>query len=153
MTEHFDYFDKLQGLKEQELRDEITMLNTKFYALVKDTPIRQQIGNMLDMAKHFLCDNIQIIDAQRTMKEEPDVLEIGEIEEIIETPDYSKQELITYFKRFYSGDKPSQSEGIDKPVTGSRKTTPTFITPVDRPIKSSGAKPDVGNIPVFGAKT
>ena len=41
MTEHFDYFDKLQGLKEQELRDEITMLNTKFYALVKDTPIRQ----------------------------------------------------------------------------------------------------------------
>ena len=51
MTEHFDYFDKLQGLKEQELRDEITMLNTKFYALVKDTPIRQQIGNMLDMAK------------------------------------------------------------------------------------------------------
>ena len=31
-------------------------------------------------------------------------------------------------------------------------TTPTFITPVDRPIKSSGGKPDVGNIPVFGAK-
>ena len=23
---------------------------------------------------------------------------------------------------------------------------------IDRPIKSSGAKPDVGNIPVFGAK-
>jgi len=28
MTAHFDYFDKLQGLKESELRDEITMLNT-----------------------------------------------------------------------------------------------------------------------------
>ena len=148
MTEHFDYFDKLQGLKEQELRDEITMLNTKFYALVKDTPIRQQIGNMLDMAK----DQLTVVVAPRPIKEEPDVLEIGEIEEKVETPDYSKQELITYFKRFYSGDKPSQSEGIDKPVTGSRKTTPTFITPVDRPIKSSGAKPDVGNIPVFGAK-
>ena len=76
MTEHFDYFDKLQGLKEQELRDEITMLNTKFYALVKDTPIRQQIGNMLDMAK----DQLTVVVAQRTMKEEPDVLEIGEIE-------------------------------------------------------------------------
>ena len=36
MSELFVYFDKLQGLKEQELRDEITMLNTKFYALVKD---------------------------------------------------------------------------------------------------------------------
>ena len=41
---------------------------------------------------------------------------------------------------------------MDKPITGNRKTTPTFITPVDRPIKSSGGKPDVGDIPVFGAK-
>ena len=110
MTEHFDYFDKLQGLKEQELRDEITMLNTKFYALVNDTPIRQQIGHMLDMAK----DQLTVVVSQRTIKEEPDILEIGEIEEKIETPDYSKQELITYFKRFYSGDKSSKSEGIDK---------------------------------------
>ena len=148
MTEHFDYFDKLQGLKEQELRDEITMLNTKFYALVKDTPIRQQIGHMLDMAR----DQLIITVAQRSQPKEPEVLEIGEIEEKVETPDYTEKELITYFKRFYSGDKSSQKENIEKPITGSRKTTPTFITPVDRPIKRSGGKPDVGNIPVFGAK-
>lgn len=148
MTAHFDYFDKLQGLKESELRDEITMLNTKFYALVNDTPIRQQIGNMLDMAR----DQLNITVAQRQRKDEPEIMNIGEIEEKIETPDYTKQELITHFKRFYSGDKSSQNEGIDKPVTGSRKTTPTFITPVDRPIRRSSGKPDVGTIPVFGAK-
>ena len=65
MTAHFDYFDKLQGLKESELRDEITMLNTKFYALVNDTPIRQQIGNMLDMAR----DQLNITVAQRQRKD------------------------------------------------------------------------------------
>ena len=97
-------------------------------------------------------DQLLLVVAQRNIKDEPDVLNIGDIEEKVETPDYSKQELITYFKRFYSGDKSSQNTNIDKPVTGSRKTTPTFITPVDRPIKSSGGKPDVGNIPVFGAK-
>ena len=95
---------------------------------------------------------LNIVVAQRQMKDEPEIMNIGEIEEKVETPDYSKQELITYFKRFYSGDKSSQNEGMDKPITGNRKTTPTFITPVDRPIKSSGGKPDVGDIPVFGAK-
>ncbi len=148
MTEHFDYFDKIQGMKESELLSEITTLNKKFYAIQRDSAIQQQLGNMIDMAQQQL----NMVVAQRQMKEEPEVMNIGEIEEKVETPDYSKQELITYFKSFYSGDKSSQSEGIDKPITGTRKTTPTFITPVDRPIKSSGGKPDVGDIPVFGAK-
>ena len=148
MTEHFDYFDKLLGLKESELLDEIATLNKKYYAIQRDTPIQHQLGNMIEMAQQQL----NIVVAQRQMKDEPEVMNIGEIEEKVETPDYTKQELITYFKRFYSGDKPSQKEDMNKPVTGNRKTTPTFITPVDRPIKSSGGKPDVGNIPVFGAK-
>ena len=148
MTQHFDYFDKLQGLKESELLDEIATLNKKFYSIQKDSAIQNQLGNMIEMAQQQL----NIVVAQRQMKDEPEIMNIGEIEEKVETPDYSKQELITYFKRFYSGDKSSQNENIDKPVTGNRKTTPTFITPVDRPIKSSGGKPDVGDIPVFGAK-
>lgn len=148
MTEHFDYFDKLQGLKESELLDEIAMLNKKYYSILKDSPIQHQLGNMIEMAQQQL----NMVVAQRQKTEEPEIMEIGEIEEKVETPDYTKQELITYFKRFYSGDKPSQKEGMDKPITGNRKTTPTFITPVDRPIKSSGGKPDVGDIPVFGAK-
>jgi len=148
MTEHFDYFDKLQGLKESELLDEIAMLNKKYYSILKDTPIQHQLGNMIEMAQQQL----NMVVAQRQKKDEPEIMEIGEIEEKVETPDYTKQELITYFKRFYSGDRPSQKEDMNKPVTGNRKTTPTFITPVDRPIKSSGGKPDVGNIPVFGAK-
>jgi len=148
MTEHFDYFDKLQGLKESELLDEIAMLNKKYYSILKDSPIQHQLGNMIEMAQQQL----NMVVAQRQKKDEPEIMEIGEIEEKVETPDYTKQELITYFKRFYSGDRPSQKEDMNKPVTGNRKTTPTFITPVDRPIKSSGGKPDVGNIPVFGAK-
>jgi len=148
MTEHFDYFDKLQGLKESELLDEIAMLNKKYYSILKDSPIQHQLGNMIEMAQQQL----NMVVAQRQKTDEPEIMEIGEIEEKVETPDYTKQELITYFKRFYSGDRPSQKEDMNKPVTGNRKTTPTFITPVDRPIKSSGGKPDVGNIPVFGAK-
>ena len=148
MTEHFDYFDKLQGLKESELLDEIAMLNKRYYSILKDSPIQHQLGNMIEMAQQQL----NMVVAQRQKTDEPEIMEIGEIEEKVETPDYTKQELITYFKRFYSGDRPSQKEDMNKPVTGNRKTTPTFITPVDRPIKSSGGKPDVGNIPVFGAK-
>ena len=148
MTEHFDYFDKLQGLKESELLDEIAMLNKKYYSILKDSPIQHQLGNMIEMAQQQL----NMVVAQRQKTDEPEIMEIGEIEQKVETPDYTKQELITYFKRFYSGDKSSQKEGMDKPITGNRKTTPTFITPVDRPIKSSGGKPDVGDIPVFGAK-
>lgn len=150
MTEHFDYFDKLQGMKEADLLTEITLLNKKFYSIQRDSAIQQQLGNMIDMAQQQL--SIVVAQRQSKDKDEPEVMNIGEIEEKVDTPDYSKQELITYFKRFYSGDKPSQNEGMDKPITGNRKTTPTFITPVDRPIKSSGGKPDVGDIPVFGAK-
>jgi hypothetical protein len=150
MTEHFDYFDKLQGMKEADLLTEITLLNKKFYSIQRDSAIQQQLGNMIDMAQQQL--SMVVAQRQSKDKDEPEVMNIGEIEEKVDTPDYSKQELITYFKRFYSGDKPSQNEGMDKPITGNRKTTPTFITPVDRPIKSSGGKPDVGDIPVFGAK-
>lgn len=146
MTEHVDFFDKVQAMDEAQLTNELTMLYKKMSTIQRDGGIRLQIQNMIDIVK----DRYQTLQLLRQIEKDksPDIIEIGTVEEVVHTPDYSKDEILTHFSSFYSGDKVSQKKAVDKPVTGTAKTTPPMITPADRPIKTD----DIGDVPVFGSK-
>ena len=146
MTEHYDFFEKVQTMNEDKLIEEMQNLNKKLFSIRKEGDIRQQVENMLGIVqdRYNTMMALKRIEADKT----PDVLNIGEIEEVVTTPDYSQNELITYFSHFYSGDKISSKQKLEKPVTGTAKTTPPIITPADRPIRTD----NIGDIPVFGSK-
>ena len=146
MTEHVDFFDKVQGMDETELTNELTILYKKISTIQRDGGIRLQIQNMIDIVK----DRYQTLQMlkQNEKDKSPDIIEIGTVQEIVHTPDYSKDEILTHFSSFYSGDKVSEKKTIEKPVTGTARTTPPMITPADRPINTD----DIGDVPVFGSK-
>jgi len=153
MSEYFDYFQKLEELDEAKLVDELQKLNTKLYSIKKDGPIRQQIQGMLEAAQDKYNTLVQTRIYDNKNKDKSETIDIGEIEEVVYTPDYTEKELITYFSRFYSGEetesvtKKAEAKPMPKP---SPKFTPPIITPADRPIQTSGSV-EVGNVPKFGS--
>ena len=85
-----DYFFKVQQMSEDDLLTELQKLNTKLYSFTSETGLRLQIEGMIDLVNQ----EHQARMAQRRMAQDktPDIIEIGEIEEVVETPDYSKTE-------------------------------------------------------------
>ncbi len=143
-----DYFFKVQQMDEDELLTEMQKLNTKLYSFTSETGLRLQIENMIDLVNQ---EHQQRMATRRMAQDKtPDIIEIGEIEEVVETPDYSKTELITHFTNFYTGDDISSKSKFKKPVTSTRRTTPPVILPKDRPLKEVPTT-GIGDIPKFGA--
>jgi|TARA_B100001094_G_scaffold329846_1_gene393569 hypothetical protein len=142
-----DYFFKVQQMNEDELLTELQKLNTKLYSFTSETGLRLQIENMINL----VSEEHQGRMMQRRVAQDktPDIIEIGEIEEVVVTPDYSKTELITHFSNFYTGDNISSKQKIKKPVTSTRRTTPPVLLPKDRPLKDVPTT-GIGNIPKFG---
>jgi len=107
-----DYFLKIQELKEDDLFEEIKKLNTKLYSVNEASPMFQQLKSMLDMCNERQND---IMMAYRLKSDKtPDVLEIGEIESVVYTPEYSEQELLTTLTNFYSENKESKKLSVPK---------------------------------------
>jgi len=143
-----DYFFKVQQMNEDELLTELQKLNTKLYSFTSETGLRLQIENMINLVAE---EHLQRMSARREAADKtPDIIEIGTIEEVVETPDYSKTELITHFSNFYTGDDVSSKSKFKKPVTSTRRTTPPVILPKDRSLKEVPTT-GIGDIPKFGA--
>jgi hypothetical protein len=143
-----DYFFKIQQMSEDDLILEIQKLNTKLYSFTSETGLRLQIEGMIDLVNHEL--QARMATRRQAQDKTPDIIEIGEIEEVVETPDYSKTELITHFTNFYSGDDIAKKNKFKKPITSTRRTTPPVILPKDRPLKDVPTT-GIGEIPKFGA--
>ena len=143
-----DYFFKIQQMSEDDLILEIQKLNTKLYSFTSETGLRLQIEGMIDLVNHEL--QARMAARRQAQDKSPDIIEIGEIEEVVETPDYSKTELITHFSNFYSGDDIAKKNKFKKPITSTRRTTPPVILPKDRPLKDVPTT-GIGEIPKFGA--
>ncbi|MDA8842083.1 hypothetical protein N9N08_00225 [bacterium] len=146
MTEYVDFYEKVESMDETELNNQLTTLYKKMSTIQSEGGMRLQIQGMIDLVKdrYQAIQMLKIIEKDKT----PDIIEIGSVEEVVSTPDYSKGEILTHFSSFYSGDKVSKKNKIEKPVTGSARTTPPIITPADRPIQTDG----IGDVPVFGSK-
>jgi len=143
-----DYFFKIQQMNEDDLLTEMQKLNTKLYSFSAENGLRIQIENMLSLVTQE--HQARMMQRRVAQDKTPDIIEIGEIEEVVETPDYSKTELITHFTNFYSGDEITKKTKIKKPITSTRRTTPPVLLPKDRPLKDVPTT-GIGDIPKFGA--
>ena len=102
------YFDKLAGLNNDELMTEIQNLHTKLTKMNPESPMTLQIQEMIRNAQTEYNERL-IVDR---LKDKPteEVLEIGEIETVVVTPDYSEEELQIALEQHFSGDKISRSK-------------------------------------------
>ena len=100
------YYDKLAGLNNDELMTEIQNLHTKLTKMNPESPMTLQIQEMIRNAQTEYNERL-IVDR---LKDKPteEVLEIGEIETVVVTPDYSEEEVQIALAQHFSGDKISR---------------------------------------------
>jgi len=147
-----DYFFKIDQLEPNKLLDEIQQLTKKQMSVRPDTKMWQQIQTYIDYAKencraHSMSESLKA-------KKEPDVIEIGEVEEVVYTPDYTSEELILAVADFYTNDKISKNkEKQQKYSTDKNIPTPNQQKPELKPEPVDQPKPQENieiDIPVFG---
>jgi hypothetical protein len=96
-----DNWEKYQGLKEEELIDEIKMINTKLFRIREGTEIYNQLMSMRNMAQMAYEERLAI--ARLKTDKSPDILEIGNISSEVNEIVYKPNELLkvtveSYFK-------------------------------------------------------
>lgn len=96
-----DNWEKYQGLKEEELIDEIKTINTKLFRIREGTEIYNQLISMRNMAQMAYEERLAI--ARLKTDKSPDILEIGNISSEVNEIVYEPNELLkvtveSYFK-------------------------------------------------------
>ena len=129
---------------------EIETLRKKQFTVKAETPIWYQIQDMID----FCTMEYQARIMREKVKNEKssDVMDIGEIDSVDYTPDYSERDTFVEMVSFYSGDKISKQQQKIKKAT-DRMTQSLAPQPV--PVKqvepiNNPSKIDI-SIPKFGA--
>ena len=139
-----DYWEKIQEMDSDKLFEEIKKLNDKLYKMDQNSPMFQQVRGMLDMCSERQSDLMAIIIENNDKT--PDVLEIGEIESVVYTPEYSEQELITTLSNFYTQKKEK------KPLTVNPEQT-VQPAPQSKVEQQPQPSPEFTiEVPKFGAK-
>ena len=145
-----DYYFKVDGMNNDQLLTEMETLRKKQFNVKTDTPIWFQIQDMID----FCTQEYQARVMRERLKNEKssDVMDIGEIDSVDYTPDYSERDTFVEMLSFYSGDKISkQQEKIKKAterMTQNNAPQPVPVQP-KQPINNP-SKIDI-SIPKFGA--
>ena len=145
-----DYYFKVDGMNNDQLLTEKETLRKKQFNVKTDTPIWFQIQDMID----FCTQEYQARVMRERLKNEKssDVMDIGEIDSVDYTPDYSERDTFVEMVSFYSGDKISkQQEKIKKAterMTQNNAPQPVPVQP-KQPINNP-SKIDI-SIPKFGA--
>lgn len=139
-----DFFDKVQNMDSDKLFEEIKSLNEKLFKMSENSPMRHQVMDMINVCNQRQSDLMahQIEELDKT----PDILDIGEIESVVYTPEYSEQDLLTTLSNFYTQKK------IKKTLTKQpeQNVAPTVQqTTTQTPAPSPEFTLDV---PKFGAK-
>jgi hypothetical protein len=139
-----DFFDKVQALESTDkVCEEIKVLNEKLFRLNEASPMWQQVKGMIDICHHRQQELMahQMEELDKT----PDVLEIGEIQSQVYTPEYSEQELLTTLTNFYS------KEDKTKKLNINPESSPA---PVQQPVKQAPVPSSefTIDVPKFGAK-
>jgi len=99
-----DYYTKIAEMSDDDLTAELKRLNDALFKMNHNSPMFSQLQDMLQLAtdqrqeRFFMARN-------KNLKDE--TLDIGEMESVDYTPDYSKQELLNVTVEAYT-------KGIDK---------------------------------------
>ncbi len=138
-----DFFDKIQNMNSDQLFEEIKKLNDKIYKLNESSPMWQQIKEMIN-----LCHARQgelMAHKMEELDKTPDILDIGEIQSEVYTPEYSEQELLTTLSNFYSKKKETKKLTVPTQTVEAPAVTPKQPSP-------SVPEPFTIEVPKFGAK-
>ncbi len=106
----FDYYAHVLEMNEEKLVLEIEKLTKRIVATNPTSPIFNQLKSYLDMANSVYNDR----QVARRVKTEDTVLDIGEMESVEYTPDYSKKEILEELVKTYT-------EGISRGPKGKAK--------------------------------
>jgi hypothetical protein len=139
-----DYWGKIQEMDSDKLFEEIKKLNDKLYKMDQNSPMFQQVRGMLDMCSERQSDLMARI--MENNDKTPDVLEIGEIESVVYTPEYSEQELITTLSNFYTQKKEK------KPLTVKPEQTTQTVSQSKVEQQPQPSSEFTIEVPKFGAK-
>tara|TARA_R110001606_G_C15240178_1_gene636134 strand:+ start:363 stop:689 length:327 start_codon:yes stop_codon:yes gene_type:complete len=100
----FDYYDHVNGLPESKLVLEMEKLHKRLFKTDVNSPVYQQLLNMIDMASQAYQD---ILYTQRIKKEDT-VMDIGQTESVSYTPDYTKEDIVNAYIEVYTKKKPGE---------------------------------------------
>ena len=147
-----NYWEKIQTLNEDKLFEESKNITTKLYAISQASPMYNQLQDMLEMINERQRDLVLL--AREEINKTPDVLDIGQIETVVHTPDYSKAELITYMANFYY----DKNGPIVEPKTQQQQSQTPTLTLTTQPEQSAPLPASEQSqeftieVPKFGAK-
>lgn len=139
-----DYWEKIQEMDSDKLFEEIKKLNDKLYKMGQNSPMFQQVRGMLDMCSERQSDLMAVIIENNDKT--PDVLEIGEIESVVYTPEYSEQELLTTLSNFYTQKKEK------KPLTVTPEQRAKTVSQPKVEQQPQPSSEFTIEVPKFGAK-
>ena len=100
MTEHFDYYDHVTGLKEDKLMDEIKKITKRMVRVPAGTPMFGQLSGMLDMAQSALSDHYAF-QRLKADKNQNTVMDIGEMESTVTHPEYDDTVMLDIMVQSY----------------------------------------------------
>ena len=100
----FDYYDYVNRLNEGKLVAEMEKLNKRLFKTNPTSPIYTQLTNMIQMANEAYND---ILSSQR-IKAEDKVLDIGETDHVVYTPDYTREDIVNAYIEVYTKKRPGE---------------------------------------------
>jgi len=140
-----DFFDKIQNMDSvDKIFEEIKTLNDKIFKLSEGSPMFHQVKDMIEICHHRQQELMayQMEELDKT----PDVLEIGEIQSEVYTPEYTEQDLLQTLTNFYTKEK------VSKKLTKDPEPSPQ---PIVQPVVQQTPEPSPEftiDVPKFGAK-
>jgi hypothetical protein len=139
-----DFFDKIQAMDSTDkIFEEIKKLNERLFRINEGSPMHEQLQGMIETC-HMRQTELFAGQMEASDKT-PDVLDIGEIQSTVYTPEYDEQNLLTTLTNFYS------KETVTKKLTKQPEPAPA---PVQQPVQHT-PEPSTEftiEVPKFGAK-
>ena len=97
----FDYYAHVHAMDESKLNAEIKKLHDNLFRLDPESPMYNQLLDMVDIANSAYND---MVYAARFKDAKDEAMEIGTMESSVNTPDYTKAELLTAVVTAYKTD-------------------------------------------------
>lgn len=85
------YYDKVNAMSDKNLSEEYNRLTKMLTKTNPSSPMHKQLLDMHDMIEEVMREKIY---SQNNPESQDDVIEIGQIESDLHTPDYSSAELL-----------------------------------------------------------
>jgi hypothetical protein len=142
------FIEKIENMNSDQLMTEIQSLHNKVGRMNPHSSMVTQVQDMIQMATMEYSERMLV--ERMAEKEDDGVINIGEIEEVVYTPDYSKVDLFVEVVKHYSGDRISKRKADRKAKDDRLKQQVADTQKLKPKPMSTEAKSIMDDVPVFG---